>query len=544
MVQTRLAAEALRARHPEHDFVLTPMTTHGDRAHGLVLTEAPQEGVFVKELEEAILDGRAELAVHSAKDLPTRETAGLTVAAYLPRADPRDVLVGREPVTLATLQPGARVGTGSPRRSAQLLAARPDLRVVPIRGNVDTRLRRLAESKVDALVLAGAGLVRLGRMPESIAWLALEAMLPAPGQGALAIQAAVASPARALAAEVDDRDTRRAVEAEREVLRGLGGGCLSAVGVHARVEGSELVIAAVVLAEDGAGMARASARGVDDRKVVEQVVHGLREGGAARILDPAPAAGPLAGLRVMVTRPLEQAGAFSAALREAGAAVVLCPLIAIEALAVPEDFTARLPGYDWIVFTSANGVDRFFEVLSGSPPPAPAKVAAIGPETAARLESYGVRAHLVPERFVAEDLADSLGEAAAPGSKVLLARARGSRNLLVERLRARAVEVDVVELYRPVPPPNVSARLRRLLDAGVDVITLTSSSTARHLVEALGGRALPAGVRVACIGPITAASARELGLPVAIIAEEYTARGLRDALVRARADLRTPLESR
>jgi hydroxymethylbilane synthase len=544
MVQSRLAAEALRARHPKHDFVLVPMTTHGDRAPGLLLTEAPQEGVFVKELEEAILDGRAELAVHSAKDLPTRETAGLTIAAYLPRADPRDVLAGREPVTLASLQPGARVGTGSPRRSAQLLAARPDLRLVPIRGNVDTRLRKLAEGEVDALVLAGAGLERLGRMPDSSAWLGLEAMLPAPGQGALAIQAAAGSAAGALAAEVDDGDTRRAVEAERGVLRGLGGGCLSAIGVHARVEGSELAIAAVVLAEDGAGMARASARGMDDREIVEEVVRRLREGGATRLLERAPAAGPLAGLRVMVTRPLEQAGAFSAALREAGAEVVLCPLIAIEALPVPEDLIALLPGYDWIVFTSANGVERFFEVLSGSPAPAAVKVAAIGPETAARLASYGAHAHLVPERFVAEDLADSLGEAAAPGSRVLLARARGSRDLLVERLRARGFEVDVVELYRAVPPPNVSARLRRLLDAGVDVITLTSSSSARHLVEALGGRALPAGVQVACIGPITAASARELGLPVAIIAEEYTARGLRDALVRARADQRAPLESR
>src|SRR5207245_5441317 len=113
----------------------------------------------------------------------------------------------------------------------------------------------------------------------------------------------------------------------------------------------------------------------------------------------------------------------------------LCPLIAIEALPVPEDLIALLPGYDWIVFTSANGVERFFEVLSGSPAPAAVKVAAIGPETAARLASYGAHAHLIPERFVAEDLADALGEAAAPGGRILLARARGSRHLLVERLR-------------------------------------------------------------------------------------------------------------
>jgi len=532
MAQARLATQALAARHPEHEFVLAPMTTHGDRSPGLPLTEAAQEGVFVKELEQAVLSGLADLAVHSAKDLPTKETAGLEIAAYLPRADPRDVLVGREPVSLKTLAPGARVGTGSPRRSAQLLAQRPDLRVVPVRGNVDTRLRRLAEGDVDALVLAGAGLERLGRTEEPIAWLSLDSMLPAPGQGALALQAAVGTQAAALASGVDDRDTRRGVEAERAVLRGLGGGCLSAIGVHARVEAGELAIEAVVMAEDSADTARASARGRDDAGVVGEVVAGLRGRGAGRLLRSGAGTGPLAGLRVMVTRPPEQAGAFSAALQEAGAEVLLCPLIAIEALPAPPDFASRLPGCDWILFTSANGVDRFFEVLAGVRPPPTVKIGAIGPQTAARLEAHGVAADLVPESFKAEGLVASLDALALAGRRILIARARGSRDLLPESLRARGAAVEVVELYRAVAPPQASTRLHRLLDAGIDVVTLTSSSTARHLAQALAARPLPAGVQVACIGPITAATARDLGLPVDIIAEEYTATGLRDALVR------------
>jgi uroporphyrinogen-III synthase len=244
-----------------------------------------------------------------------------------------------------------------------------------------------------------------------------------------------------------------------------------------------------------------------------------------------------------VTRPLEQAGAFAAALQEAGASVVLCPLVAIEALPPPDDLAARLTGLDWIVFTSANGVDRFLEVLAGAPLPAGVKVAAIGPETAARLLALGARADLVPEKFKAEDLVDALAEVAVEGSRILVARASGSRDTLPEGLRARGARVEVVELYRAVAPPNTTARLHRLLDSGVDVVTLTSSSTARHLVDALAGRALPAGVRVACIGPITAASARELGLPVDIIAEEYTARGLRDALVRHHVQPAPPHES-
>src|SRR5579864_2850271 len=135
MVQAQLAADALAGRFPEHEFVLTPMTTHADRRPTMKLTEAPREGVFVKELEQALLEGRAELAVHSAKDLPTLPAPPLTIAAFLPRADARDVLIAREPATLSSLAAGSRIGTGSPRRVAQLAAARPDLRPVEIRGN-------------------------------------------------------------------------------------------------------------------------------------------------------------------------------------------------------------------------------------------------------------------------------------------------------------------------------------------------------------------------------------------------------------------------
>src|SRR5438094_40262 len=165
MIQARLAVEALAGRYPEHEFILVPLATHGDRQPRLRLADSPREGVFVKDLEQALLDGRAELAVHSAKDLPTLPTPGLVLAGFLERADARDVLIARPPSTLAQLPPGSRLGTGSPRRAAQIAAIRPDLRAVEIRGNVDTRLRRLAEGAVDALILAAAGLERLRPAP-------------------------------------------------------------------------------------------------------------------------------------------------------------------------------------------------------------------------------------------------------------------------------------------------------------------------------------------------------------------------------------------
>src|SRR2546425_2480622 len=247
LIQAQLAADALARRYPEHEFVLTPLTTHGDRHLGLRLSDSPGEGVFVKELEQALIDGRAELAVHSAKDLPTLGTPGLALAAFLPRADARDALIARSPATLSELAPGSRIGTGSPRRAAQIAAVRPDLRSVEIRGNVDTRLRRLAEGIVDGLILAVAGLERLGRLTEAHELLSFDVMLPAPGQGALVLQTLEGSDARRLAAAVDDAPTRRAVEAERTLLRRLRGGGLSAPGAYGRAGGGGLTLPAVVL---------------------------------------------------------------------------------------------------------------------------------------------------------------------------------------------------------------------------------------------------------------------------------------------------------
>jgi len=535
IVQAQLAADALAQRYPEHEFTLTPLTTQGDRQPSMRLSNSPREGVFVKDLEQALLDGRAELAVHSAKDLPTQPTPGLTLAAFLPRQDARDVLVGRRPSTLAQLPAGARIGTGSPRRAAQIAAVRPDLQAVEIRGNVDTRLRRLREGAADALVLAAAGLARLGRLAEAHELLAFDVMLPAPGQGALAIQALEGSEAAGLAAAIDDPTTSRAVRAERALLRRLGGGCLSALGAYAVVDGGDLRLEAVVLDEHGTTVIRARAQGHRDADVVEEVAASLGSQGAARLLLRPDAS--LAGLRVMVTRADRQAAVLADALTALGAAAIRCPVIAIEPLAVDPATLQDLGRYDWLVLTSANGVDRLRELLREAHHKFPAglKVAAIGPETAARAKEAGMAPTLVPQRFIAEELADALSAAMTPGARILLPRAAGARDVLPEQLRSRGAQVDVLETYRAVPPADVRARLAACLP-DVDMVTFTSSSTVRHFVDALPG-ALPDRVIVACIGPITAQTARELGLRVDIIAQEYTTRGLVDAIMRSRTQI-------
>src|SRR6185437_12192946 len=223
LTQAALAAEQLRA--PGREIALVPITTAGDRDRRSPFGEIGDRGVFVKELEEALLDGRIDAAVHSAKDMTSTDTAGLAVGAYLPREDPRDALCGA-----TGLHPGMRIGTASARRRAQLLALEPTLSIEPLRGNIDTRLRKRVERGLDAVVLAACGLDRLGLAGEIGLRLEPDVMLPEAAQGALALQ--VRAGEEELVAHADDAETRRRVEAERAVVATVEGGCLAPVAAH------------------------------------------------------------------------------------------------------------------------------------------------------------------------------------------------------------------------------------------------------------------------------------------------------------------------
>jgi hydroxymethylbilane synthase len=233
----------------------------GDR-HPDQPTAALGVGAFVKDLEIALLDGRIDVAVHSAKDLPTSSPPGLALGAFLPRGDPRDALVTRDGSRLAGLPPGAVVGTDSPRRRAFLLAARPDLAVTGIRGNVDTRLRKLSDGLVDALLVAAAGLARLGLDDRAAERLDPAVMLPAVGQGAVVAQVrGDAGDLGARLAAVDHRPTRAEVEAERALLAALGGGCRRPIAALGRCDGGRLVLDGAVLDAEGTDIVRGRVEG-------------------------------------------------------------------------------------------------------------------------------------------------------------------------------------------------------------------------------------------------------------------------------------------
>jgi hydroxymethylbilane synthase len=246
LTQAELAGEALRsAAESPVEIALVPITTAGDKDRTKPFGEIGSRGVFVKELEEALLEGRIDVAVHSAKDMTSTDTEGLVVGAYLPREDPRDALCGA-----GELRPGMRIGTASVRRRAQLLALEADLQIEPMRGNIDTRLRKRVERGLDAIVLAACGLDRLGLSTEAGYRFDPDELLPEAGQGALALQ--VRSGEEQLAAAIDDRETRRRVEAERACIAAVGGGCLAPVAAHH--DGVRLT--ALVAAEDGSWLER------------------------------------------------------------------------------------------------------------------------------------------------------------------------------------------------------------------------------------------------------------------------------------------------
>lgn len=258
--QTDWVLGRLMAAWPSLVYSLKIFSTIGDKLIDKPLPEIGGKGLFTEELENALRSGEIDIAVHSLKDLPIENTPGLTIGAICPREDAHDVLISRDYRSLAALPPGARVGTSSLRRAAQLLAARPDLNLLPLRGNVDTRVRKAMHGDYDAIVLAAAGVIRLGLGERIGEFLPFDVMLPAPGQGAIAVQCRSDNQATLnLLEPIDDPASRSAVTAERALLERLGGGCSAPIAAYA--EASQLV--GLVASKDGRRVIRVAGSGDD-----------------------------------------------------------------------------------------------------------------------------------------------------------------------------------------------------------------------------------------------------------------------------------------
>ena len=266
--QTRWVIDALQGIYPDLDFEEKIITTRGDKILNKPLPEIGGKGLFTQELENELLSGAVHCAVHSLKDLPVGSTQGLAIGCIPLRADVRDALISKDGFRLATLPKNASVGTSSLRRAAQMLAVRPDLKIASLRGNVDTRVRKALDGQYAAILLAGAGLTRLGLAEHVTEWLSLDVMLPAPGQGALAVQCRSTDRTTLdLLAPLDDESTRRAVTAERAFLSGLGGGCAVPVAAYAetvvRSQMPNAKLTGLVLSTDGSKFIKVTGEGMN-----------------------------------------------------------------------------------------------------------------------------------------------------------------------------------------------------------------------------------------------------------------------------------------
>jgi hydroxymethylbilane synthase len=268
-----------------HEVHIAAITTTGDRLQGVPFARVGSKGMFTKEIEEALADGAIDLAVHSLKDLPTELDARFVIAAVTERADPRDVFVSVQHTCMDALAVGARIGTSSLRRQSQLRARWPRLEYVELRGNVDTRLRKLSEGQVDAIVLAAAGLDRLARTEWVRERFSEDVLCPAPGQGALAIECRAADePTRAVLANLDHAESSFAVTAERVALAALGGGCQVPIGAYCRRDGDAYRISGCVSSPDGVTVMRGEERGADAQALGTALADSLLRQGALQLL--------------------------------------------------------------------------------------------------------------------------------------------------------------------------------------------------------------------------------------------------------------------
>jgi hydroxymethylbilane synthase len=502
-----------------------------------------------------------DIAVHSLKDLPLEDPQGLVLCANLARSEGRVALVSRSGATLDQLPSNAVVGTSSTRRAAQILARRPDLHVRSIRGNVDTRLRKLDSGDYDAIVLAGAGLVRMGLGERVGQWLPIEWFTPAPGQGALAVQCrADDAQIRTWLAAIHEPDLALLVQAERSFLAALGGGCSEPVGAWAWWQASN--------DSDGDEPARdepSQGRHANSRQLTLQAWYSTPDGQTTWSrtiqgktgLEAATEAANLArrevghdnshsnhfGLqessqRVGLTRSLAEGLRDCRSLLSAGMQPILAPVLEMVAELSGAELVARVGEVgpiDWLIFTSANAV-RIFQTLwqQGSGEQCvldKCHVAAVGPHTAAAATEAGFRVAVTPDIYSGDGL--SVLAHRFSGARVIIPRSAIGRNDWLEAIEAHAREIVEIPLYRPksrvLEEQAIEAMLR-----GMDAVTFASGSAVRAFRSEIDR--VPAlanavdNTLVACIGPQTAKVAQEHGFRVGMVSETYTMLALIQAL--------------
>ncbi len=507
LAQAQWTAQSLREAHGDAvEPELVILKTRGDKLQHLALAKLDDKGFFTREIEQALLDGSVDLAVHSLKDLPSEQPPGLALAAIPEREDPADLLLGREGEEAAQV----RVGTSSLRRQLQVLDGHPQWTVVPVRGNVPTRVKHLREGRTEKLVLAAAGVRRLGLSLEGLVVERLDpaSCVPAPGQGALGIQIRDGDEEmKALLAPLHHAETAMAVEGERSFLQKAGGGCNLPLGAWARQEAGGWHLSVSLgprgwQAPETPSLQRREFSGEDPVALAEEAWAEL--GG-----EWAAAASP-AGPRVILTASEPVAQRQAAHFRVAGMGVVLAPLIQIQALMgeqeLEEAVAALAPG-DWLVFTSGAAARALLERVPASSLPLGIRAAAMGTATAREVERLGLAVEWACPGNGSAAFVEGFPacqEGAEP-ERFFLPCAEEARQLIPQALKERGHRVTRLPLYRSAPTDPVS--LRGALDVDADFVLFSSPSG----VSAFCALDIDLTARPIALGPFTAKALVEEG---------------------------------
>lgn len=544
--QTEYIARQWRARFPEIATRTHSVITRGDREADLPLPKIGGKGLFTEELDRLLLAGEIDCAVHSLKDLPTDLAEGIALGAILSREDPRDVWICPGGYGWEELPCGARVGTSSLRRQAQILVRRPDLKIEPIRGNVPTRIEQALRGDFDAIVIAGAGVSRLGLQAHITAWLPADVMLPAPGQGALAVTCrAEDQETRERLRALHDAPVADCTLAEREFLAALGGGCaapIAALATPLTAQPAAIRLTGRVASVDGQEMITATATGVDPYSLARGLAEEVLQRGAKRLLNhwraahapPAVAGGQrLAGWRVAVTRAADECRPLCELLSREGAQAISIPALQFRLLGTAEEIQKSLnplAPQDWVIVTSAHAI-RFLIQLE---PRATiwldnVRIACVGPATAEAVRETSLQVSFIPSRFTGACLAEELPLLGTP--RVLWLRPRVADEHFAQRMAERGVGVEAIPIYETVAPPFDDTH-EEALAAGIDAVLFASASAAEHFLTELAERPHRLARRpiYACIGPTTAEAVRAFGIEPEVVSPRHTFEGLVEAL--------------
>ena len=549
LYQANVVKEELTQKFPELHFQIVVIKTKGDKILDVPLSKIGDKGLFTKELEVAMFDNEIDMAVHSLKDLPTRFPEGVVLGAVLKRGEVRDALICSTKRTLRELTTDDIIATSSLRRKAQLLRINKDFKIIEIRGNVNTRIRKMEEGYCTVMVMAGAGLQRLGMDNYISELIDTDLVIPACSQGAIAVEIRENDPviARLLSA-INDKDTLLATDAERAFLRKLEGGCQIPVGSFSHIHGENFEITGFISSINGDEFLKEKAEGPIAQAVgiAEKLAEDLlRKGGreilkAIRLDDPFEKKNelPLYGKIFISTRAPETGDTLPDLLSAQGATLLSLPMIEIHSSVLkPEDskIINSLGNYDWLFFTSRNGVAHFFKQLidqtGSSELPTGLRIAVVGSKTASELEYYGYSPTFIGKKHGSAELAAEFCHIHRPeNSRILLALGNLADDTLKNRLSPDN-QVDRIDVYETCQPHSADPMvIKRITDGLYDMILFTSPSTFNHFTSFVD-ISLLGTLKIGSIGTTTSKTILEAGYEPLMTAKMSSTEGLTEAIL-------------